>query len=48
MNPNALVLEYCTESSELSRGLAKDPFRQRDGHMQVPDAPGPGLSRTWR
>jgi L-rhamnonate dehydratase len=41
--PNALVLEYCTEPSELSRGLARDPFRQEGGYMRVPDAPGLGV-----
>jgi L-rhamnonate dehydratase len=42
-SPNALVLEYCTEPSELSRGLAKDPFRQEGGYMRVPDGPGLGV-----
>lgn len=41
--PNALVLEYCVEPGEISRGLAREPFRQRDGHMAVPDAPGLGV-----
>ncbi|MFO1037865.1 MAG: mandelate racemase/muconate lactonizing enzyme family protein [Geminicoccaceae bacterium] len=41
--PNALVLEYCVEPSEISRGLAKEPFKQKDGYMHVPDAPGLGV-----
>lgn len=41
--PNALVLEYCVEPSEISRSLAKEPFRQNDGLMTVPDAPGLGF-----
>jgi L-alanine-DL-glutamate epimerase-like enolase superfamily enzyme len=40
--PNALVLEYCVESSEISRRLAKLPFKQVDGYMHVPDEPGLG------
>lgn len=41
--PNALVLEYCVEPSEISRALARDPFRLEDGHFRVPDAPGLGV-----
>ena len=41
--PNALALEHCVEPSELSRGLAKDPFRQEGGYMRVPDGPGLGV-----
>lgn len=41
--PNALVLEYCVEPSEISRALAREPFRLVEGHFKVPDAPGLGV-----
>lgn len=41
--PNALVLEYCVEPSEISRALATTPFRLEDGCFRVPDAPGLGV-----
>jgi len=41
--PNALMLEYCVEPSEISRNLAKEPFQQVDGYMAVPEAPGLGF-----
>ena len=41
--PNALVLEYCVEPSEISRNLAKEPFVMKDGHMTVPEGPGLGF-----
>lgn len=41
--PNALVLEYRVEPSEISRGLAKPPFKQVGGYMHVPDEPGLGF-----
>ena len=41
--PNALVLEYCVEPSEISRALARNPFALVDGHFKVPDAPGLGV-----
>lgn len=41
--PNALVLEYCVEPSEISRNLAKEPFQQEGGYMTVPDTPGLGF-----
>ncbi len=41
--PNALVLEYCVEPSEISQALARDPFRLEDGCFRVPDAPGLGV-----
>lgn len=41
--PNALVLEYCVEPSQISRALAQDPFKLVDGHFTVPDAPGLGV-----
>ena len=41
--PNAFVLEYCVEPSEISRNLAKSPFVQKDGFMAVPEGPGLGF-----
>jgi L-rhamnonate dehydratase len=41
--PNAFVLEYCVEPSEISRNLAREPFAQVDGYMSVPEAPGLGF-----
>lgn len=41
--PNALVLEYCVEPSEISRSLATTPFQQKDGYMMVPEEPGLGF-----
>jgi L-alanine-DL-glutamate epimerase-like enolase superfamily enzyme len=41
--PNALVLEYCVEPSEISRNLAKNPIRVVDGYARVPDEPGLGV-----
>jgi L-rhamnonate dehydratase len=41
--PNALVLEYCVEPSEISRALAQDPFKLEDGCFKVPEAPGLGV-----
>jgi L-rhamnonate dehydratase len=41
--PNALVLEYCVEPSEISRRLIRNPIRLEDGHMRVPEAPGLGV-----
>ena len=41
--PNAYVLEYCVEPSEISRNLAREPFVQKDGFMYVPDGPGLGF-----
>ncbi len=41
--PNALVLEYCVEPSEISRNLARNPFKMQDGYMAVPDEPGLGF-----
>lgn len=41
--PNALVLEYCVEPSEISRALARDPMKLVDGCFMVPDAPGLGV-----
>jgi L-rhamnonate dehydratase len=41
--PNALVLEYCVEPSEISRRLIRNPIRFEDGHMRVPEEPGLGV-----
>ncbi len=41
--PNALVLEYCVEPSEISRALARNPFKLEDGHFRVPEEPGLGV-----
>jgi L-alanine-DL-glutamate epimerase-like enolase superfamily enzyme len=41
--PNALICEYCVEPSEISRALAKEPFRLEDGCFRVPEAPGLGV-----
>ena len=41
--PNALILEYCVEPSEISRNLAREPFLMQDGYMTVPDGPGLGF-----
>jgi L-alanine-DL-glutamate epimerase-like enolase superfamily enzyme len=41
--PNALVLEYCVEPSEISRRLIKNPIRLEDGYMRVPEEPGLGV-----
>ena len=41
--PNALVLEYCVEPSEISRRLIRNPIRLEDGHMRVPEEPGLGV-----
>jgi L-alanine-DL-glutamate epimerase-like enolase superfamily enzyme len=41
--PNALVLEYCVEPSEISRALARNPIKLVDGCMRVPEEPGLGV-----
>jgi L-alanine-DL-glutamate epimerase-like enolase superfamily enzyme len=46
--PNALVLEYCVEPSEISRNLARSPFRQVDGYMAVPEEPGLGFEPNMK
>jgi L-alanine-DL-glutamate epimerase-like enolase superfamily enzyme len=40
---NALVMEYCVEPGEISRGLARQPVRIADGHAHLPDGPGLGV-----
>lgn len=41
--PNAFIMEYCVEPSEISRALAKNPIPIRDGHAAVPEEPGLGV-----
>ena len=41
--PNALVMEYCVEPSEISRKLAKNPVRIADGFAHLPQEPGLGV-----
>jgi L-alanine-DL-glutamate epimerase-like enolase superfamily enzyme len=41
--PNAFIMEYCVEPSELSRSLAREPIPIVDGHAAVPEAPGLGV-----
>ncbi|MDH3771486.1 MAG: mandelate racemase/muconate lactonizing enzyme family protein, partial [Nitrospirota bacterium] len=41
--PNAFIMEYCVEPSEISRALAKDPIPITDGHAHVPEEPGLGV-----
>jgi L-alanine-DL-glutamate epimerase-like enolase superfamily enzyme len=41
--PNAIVMEYCIEPSEISRALAKRPIAVVDGYAAVPQDPGLGV-----
>jgi L-rhamnonate dehydratase len=41
--PNAFIMEYCVEPSEISRRLARNPIPIEDGYARVPDAPGLGV-----
>lgn len=41
--PNALVMEYCVEPSEISRRLARNPVRIEDGFAYLPSDPGLGV-----
>jgi L-alanine-DL-glutamate epimerase-like enolase superfamily enzyme len=41
--PNALVMEYCVEPSEISRRLAKKPVRIEGGYAYLPHEPGLGV-----
>ncbi len=40
---NAFVMEYCSEPGEISRNLAKQPIRFKDGYMHLPEEPGLGV-----
>lgn len=41
--PNAHILEYCVEPSDLRRRLIRNPVRLIDGCAQVPQEPGLGV-----
>jgi L-alanine-DL-glutamate epimerase-like enolase superfamily enzyme len=41
--PNAFIMEYCVEPSEISRSLAKNPIPIVNGHAAVPEEPGLGV-----
>ena len=41
--PNAIVMEYCVEPSEISRALAKRPIAVIGGYAAVPQEPGLGV-----
>jgi L-rhamnonate dehydratase len=41
--PNAFIMEYCVEPSEISRSLARNPIPITDGHAAVPEEPGLGV-----
>jgi L-rhamnonate dehydratase len=41
--PNAIILEYGVEPSDIARNLAKRPIRIEDGIARVPTAPGLGI-----
>ena len=41
--PNAFIMEYCVEPSEISRSLAKNPIPIVDGYAAVPQEPGLGV-----
>lgn len=41
--PNAFIMEYCVQPSELSRSLAKNPIPIVDGMASVPEEPGLGV-----
>ena len=41
--PNAFIMEYCVEPSEISRSLARNPSPIEDGHATVPEEPGLGV-----
>jgi L-rhamnonate dehydratase len=41
--PNALVMEYCVEPSEISRKLARNPVKITNGYAHLPQEPGLGV-----
>ena len=41
--PNAFIMEYCVEPSELSRALVTNPIAIKDGFARVPQEPGLGV-----
>jgi len=41
--PNAFIMEYCVEPSEISRNLARNPIKIEGGIAKVPNEPGLGV-----
>ena len=41
--PNAFIMEYCFEPSELSRALVTSPIAIKDGIARIPQEPGLGV-----
>jgi L-rhamnonate dehydratase len=41
--PNAFIMEYCVEPSEISRSLARNPIKIEGGIAKVPTEPGLGV-----
>lgn len=41
--PDAFIMEYCVEPSEISRSLSRNPIRIKDGIAKVPQEPGLGV-----
>jgi L-rhamnonate dehydratase len=41
--PNAFIMEYCVEPSEISRSLARNPIPITKGQASVPEEPGLGV-----
>jgi L-rhamnonate dehydratase len=41
--PNAFIMEYCVEPSEISRSLARNPIPIEGGQARVPEEPGLGV-----
>lgn len=40
---DAELIEFNVSSGEISRQLAKEPITLKDGHVEIPDAPGLGI-----
>jgi len=43
-NRNAPPLEYCVEDSPLRRDLVEEDLTAEDGHVEIPDRPGLGIT----
>ena len=41
--PNAFIMEYCVEPSDISRSLARNPIPIEGGQARVPEEPGLGV-----
>jgi L-rhamnonate dehydratase len=41
--PNAFIMEYCFEPSEISRQLSRIPIEIKDGMARIPQEPGLGV-----